>query len=180
MLKKYAPLFGMISVGLGIITEEQLHEALTEQVDDELNNKTHRHLGKILSDKGLISYHQVSEILDKIKKIEQEKSPLINSIHKNLRILNAIILLILVTIFFLIIKIISTVLNYVPSFSILILLATVSGLVVAGFYFTKKFSFKAINDLVEYSNKMDVLLIALEHKIAGQSQAKEESKETTD
>ncbi|MCK5512521.1 MAG: hypothetical protein KAI96_06910 [Thermodesulfovibrionia bacterium] len=168
----------MVSVGLEIITEEQLKEALSEQVDDELFQKPHRNIGKILIDKGLISYNQVSEILDKIKGIEHNKSPIIKAIQKNIRILNSIVLLVLFTIFFLIIKIVSTVLEYIPSFTILILLAIMSGLVVIGFYFTRKFTLDAINNLVEYSNKMDVLLITLEHKIAQQRQVDEKGRET--
>jgi hypothetical protein len=170
----------MVSIGLGIITEEQLQEALSEQVYDELSQKPHRYIGKILLDKGWVSYHQISEILDRIKIIEQDKSPLIKSIKQNLRVLNLIILLVLVTVMFLIVKIVSTVLDYIPSFSVLILLASMSGLVVIGFYFTRKFSLNSINSLIEYSNKMDTLLIDLEHKIAEQRQVDEKDRETKD
>ncbi len=161
----------MIAIGLGFITEEQLQEALAEQGDNERSKKPHRHIGEVLSDKGWVSYNQISEILDRIKQIEHGKSPLIKSIEKNIRALDAITLLIVVTIFFLIMKIVSTVLDYIPSLSVVILLAIVSGLVVIGFYFARRFSINAINNLIEYSNQMDILLIALQHKITEQGGA---------
>jgi hypothetical protein len=150
---------------LGFISDDKLQEALTEQVNDELSNKPHRHIGKILIEKGWISYNQALKISDRIKKIEQDKNPLIKTIQYNLRILNSIILLILIVNLLLIIKIVFTVIDYIPSVSIIVLLAIVSGLVVISFYFAKKISLNAINDLIEYSNKMDILIISLEHEL---------------
>ena len=147
------------------ISDDKLQEALTEQVNDELSNKPHRHIGKILIEKGWISYNQALKISDRIKKIEQDKNPLIKTIQYNLRILNSIILLILIVNLLLIIKIVFTVIDYIPSVSIIVLLAIVSGLVVISFYFAKKISLNAINDLIEYSNKMDILIISLEHEL---------------
>lgn len=150
---------------MGFISDDKLQEALTEQVNDELSNKPHRHIGKILIEKGWISYNQALKISDRIKKIEQDKNPLIKTIQYNLRILNSIILLILIVNLLLIIKIVFTVIDYIPSVSIIVLLAIVSGLVVISFYFAKKISLNAINDLIEYSNKMDILIISLEHEL---------------
>ena len=161
---------------MGFISDDKLQEALTEQVTDKLSNKPHRHIGKILIEKGWISYIQVLEILDRIKKIEQDKSPLIKSIQYNLRVLNSIILLILVINLLLIIKIVSIVLDYIPSLSIVVLLAIMSGLVVISFYFARKFSLNTVNDFIEYSKKMDILLISLEHEVNEGRQAKEKTK----
>jgi hypothetical protein len=61
-----APRFGNLAVQMGFITREQLIEALTEQVDDDLDRKPHRTLGAILIARGWMTVRQVDTVLDRI------------------------------------------------------------------------------------------------------------------
>ncbi len=66
--REYFPLSGKIALSKGFITEEQLKEALTEQIEDDLSNRPHRFLGQILYEKGWISHKQVNIILNELFK----------------------------------------------------------------------------------------------------------------
>ncbi len=55
--------FGKIAVDMGFITAEQLKEAITEQVEDDLADKPHRPIGKILLESGLITKEQINIVL---------------------------------------------------------------------------------------------------------------------
>ncbi len=56
--------FGQIIVKLEFITEEQLKEALYEQIKDDLAHKPHRFLGEICAAKGWMTDEQVEIALD--------------------------------------------------------------------------------------------------------------------
>ncbi len=72
--KKYCARFGMIAVDLKIITSEQLKEALSEQIDDDISNRPHRVIGRILFEKGWISLEQIEIVLDNLFKRIKENS----------------------------------------------------------------------------------------------------------
>ncbi len=55
--------FGKIAVDMGFITAEQLKEAITEQVEDDLADKPHRPIGEILLESGLITKEQIDIVL---------------------------------------------------------------------------------------------------------------------
>ncbi len=55
--------FGKIAVDMEFITAEQLKEAITEQVEDDLADKPHRPIGKILLESGLITKEQIDIVL---------------------------------------------------------------------------------------------------------------------
>ena len=59
----YCRRFGKIAVDFGFITPEQLKEALSEQVDDNLADNPHRLIGKIFFDKKWMSYQQIEVVL---------------------------------------------------------------------------------------------------------------------
>lgn len=59
--------FGQIIVKLEFITEEQLKEALYEQIKDDLTHKPHRFLGEICATKGWMTDEQVEIALDEQK-----------------------------------------------------------------------------------------------------------------
>jgi hypothetical protein len=61
---KYYNRFGKVAVELGLITPEQLKEALTEQIDDNISNRPHRLIGRILFERGWISPEQIEKVLD--------------------------------------------------------------------------------------------------------------------
>ncbi len=58
--------FGKIAVNMGFITAEQLKEAITEQVEDDLAGKPHRIIGKILLENGWITKEQIDIVLKRI------------------------------------------------------------------------------------------------------------------
>ncbi len=51
--------FGKIAVDMEFITAEQLKEAITEQVEDDLADKPHRLIGIILFEHGWITKEQI-------------------------------------------------------------------------------------------------------------------------
>jgi hypothetical protein len=55
--------FGMIAVKRGMITREQVREALLEQLEDDLNEQPHRLLGEILLEKDWMNGDQIERIL---------------------------------------------------------------------------------------------------------------------
>ncbi len=61
---RYSPQFGKIAVDMGFITAEQLTEAIAEQAEDSLNNRPHRYIGYILSEKGWMTKQQVDIVID--------------------------------------------------------------------------------------------------------------------
>ncbi len=50
--------FGKIAVDMGFVTAEQLKEAITEQVEEDLAGKPHRPIGKILLENGWMTEEQ--------------------------------------------------------------------------------------------------------------------------
>jgi hypothetical protein len=62
--------FGQIAVKMGFISGQQLKEAISEQIDDDLADTNHRFLGDILLGKQLLNLEQVDLILDEIFKQE--------------------------------------------------------------------------------------------------------------
>lgn len=87
-------------------------------------------------------------------KDDPKKVVIIESIKQKTKSLTWIILLIVCTLFFINTRVLFTLLNYIPTFSIAILLAFVSILVAAGFYIIRKTFFSTINTLVEYSDAL--------------------------
>lgn len=65
---KYCPRFAKIAVDKGFITVEQAKEALAEQMDDDLSNKPHRLIGRILLEKSLLTSLQIEIVLNELFK----------------------------------------------------------------------------------------------------------------
>jgi hypothetical protein len=68
--KEYYPRSGHLAVMLGFITMEQLKEAMSQQIEDDLHNRPHRFLGEILLNEGWISHDELNIILDELYKEE--------------------------------------------------------------------------------------------------------------
>jgi hypothetical protein len=80
---RYSPRFGKIAVDMRFVTAEQLTEALAEQAEDSLNNRPHRFIGYILSEKGWITNEQVDIVIDIFFKAPVlEYQPFLNSLLK--------------------------------------------------------------------------------------------------
>jgi hypothetical protein len=65
-IEHYEKQFGIIAIEKGFITAENLIETLKIQIEEELENKTHRLIGEILLDKGYITPTQIQDVLDGI------------------------------------------------------------------------------------------------------------------
>jgi hypothetical protein len=70
--KKYCHRFGEIAVRKGFVTAEQAKEALTEQIDDDINNRRHRLIGEILFMNGWINIKQLEIVLNELYKNKRE------------------------------------------------------------------------------------------------------------
>lgn len=64
--QKYCYRFGKIAVQKKFINGDQLKEAIIDQLEDNLNDRPHRLIGKILIDKNLMSLEQVNEVLNEL------------------------------------------------------------------------------------------------------------------
>ncbi len=64
ILKNALPRFGKIAVDMGFVTEKQLNKALAEQVYEDLSNKLHISIGKILIENGWITDEQIDIVLN--------------------------------------------------------------------------------------------------------------------
>ncbi len=58
--------FGIIAVEFGFITPEQLKQALSEQIDDDLADNPHRLIGKIFVEKDWMTYQQIEIVLKEL------------------------------------------------------------------------------------------------------------------
>ena len=68
---KYCQRFGHLTVEMEFATEEQIKDALSQQVGDNLAKRPHRLLGRILLENGWITPQQIDTILNKLFKIER-------------------------------------------------------------------------------------------------------------
>lgn len=74
MAKKNMLRFGEIAIKKGIITEDQLEEALEEQLYQYLSNNSHRLIGEILCEKGWMTQAQIVIVLEDHIKNRNSKS----------------------------------------------------------------------------------------------------------
>jgi hypothetical protein len=65
-IEHYEKRFGMIAIGKGYITAEDLVKGLTIQVGEDVREIPHRFLGEIFFDMGLMTDQQVDEVLGSI------------------------------------------------------------------------------------------------------------------
>ncbi len=66
LLQEYCKRFGQIAVERGHVTQDQLKEALSEQVDDDIANRPHRAVGTIFFEKGLMTSKEIESVLDEM------------------------------------------------------------------------------------------------------------------
>jgi diguanylate cyclase (GGDEF)-like protein len=98
--------------------------------------------------------------IDNLKKTE-----VIESIKVNVKLINMIVLLIVFTLFLTVTKFMYPILNYIPVYSITIMLWITAILVSLGFYLANFSSRKAINKLNDYSNQIAEMVHSLEYEI---------------
>ena len=69
--EKYCQRFGYLAADMGFSTADQIKDALAEQMEDDLANKPHRLMGRILLDKGWIKPQQIEAVLNELFKTEE-------------------------------------------------------------------------------------------------------------
>lgn len=69
--EQYEKRFGVIAVGMGLISAEQLVSALRVQVYEDLDTDKHRLLGEILRNMGLMTAEQVEQVLTKSLQLQR-------------------------------------------------------------------------------------------------------------
>ncbi len=62
----WRPRFGSVAVEMGYATPAQIKSAIEEQVDDDIRRKPRRPMGKILFERGWMSYREVEIVLNEV------------------------------------------------------------------------------------------------------------------
>jgi diguanylate cyclase (GGDEF)-like protein len=106
--------------------------------------------------------------------IETNKTTVIEAIKRNITTLNSVVLLILVALFFLNIRVLSTVLDYVPSFSIVAILTIMAGLVLASLFLSRIIAKNAIKELEVYDNKLNNALNSIQKEVTERKKTEEQ------
>ena len=68
---KFGARFAEIAVKMNFINPEQAKEAISEQMDDNLSNKPHRLIGRILMDRGWMTPQQIDLVLTDLLERQQ-------------------------------------------------------------------------------------------------------------
>jgi hypothetical protein len=68
LAEQYFPRFGKIAIDMGFVTAKQLKEAIIEQVEDDIVDKPHRPIGKILLENSWITKEQIGIVLKELFK----------------------------------------------------------------------------------------------------------------
>lgn len=88
----------------------------------------------------------------------EEKKVAIESIKRQIKVLNWVVLLVIYALAFLVLRFIYEILNYVPTQSIVAILSILAGLIAIGLYLANSASKRAIKKIEEYSTKLHSLL----------------------
>ncbi|MBN2125068.1 MAG: hypothetical protein JW821_12290 [Deltaproteobacteria bacterium] len=75
--------FGSIAVEKGFVTEQQVKDALTEQVEDDVHKRPHRLIGEILFVKDRMTWKQIESVLKELFKDKAEKEEVLGREKKN-------------------------------------------------------------------------------------------------
>jgi hypothetical protein len=65
-MDSYDKRFGMIAIEKGFITVRQLLAALAIQINENVEKETHRLIGEILFEQGIMTRPQIDEVLSEI------------------------------------------------------------------------------------------------------------------
>ncbi len=106
-------------------------------------------------------------------KLKSDKNNVVNAVKHNIRYLNGIVLLIVCTLVLINARFLSSILNYIPQNSIILMLLIVLGLIVGNLYLVRRISGTVLNKLEEYSNKIDTLLVSQEKEICERKSTEE-------
>ncbi|HBH60216.1 MAG TPA: hypothetical protein DDX85_00425 [Nitrospiraceae bacterium] len=70
--QKYCRRFGQIAVERGYVTSEQLKQAVSEQIDDDMAGRPHRLIGRIFLDNERMTPQQIELVLNELFQTERE------------------------------------------------------------------------------------------------------------
>ena len=73
---EWTPRFGSIAVDMSFASSEQIKNAMDEQVDDNIQSRPHRPLGRILFEKDWMSHQEVEMVLNELFKRKRIPGPL--------------------------------------------------------------------------------------------------------
>ncbi|MEK7516538.1 MAG: EAL domain-containing protein [Patescibacteria group bacterium] len=104
-------------------------------------------------------------------KIKHNRSAVIKSIKRNISLINSIVMLVVVSLLFVNIRFLSSVLNYMPPLSMAVMLGTVCVLVIISLYLARLISQVAISDIEEYDNRINEILGSMQQEITHRVQA---------
>lgn len=108
------------------------------------------------------------------KKEQDKKEVAIDAIKFNTKMYNMTALIVVFTLMFIIVNSVTSLVDYIPKYSIVILLLIVSILVVINYYLSRKVATNAIHNMEEYDIKVNSLLTAMDKEIDSQKLSQEE------
>lgn len=111
-----------------------------------------------------------------MNKKEDKKAAIIKSIKFNTKMYNLTALIIIFTLLLIIVNSVTSLVNYIPKYSIVAMLLIVSLLIVINYYLSKKVATNAIHNMQEYENKVNSLATAMEKEMESQKPTQEEMK----
>jgi len=88
----------------------------------------------------------------------ENKKFVVETVRRQMRILNGIVLLVVYALLFLIVRFLYLFINYITTPSLVAILSIIAGLVVMGMYIANTASKKAIRTIDEYADKLNALL----------------------
>ena len=68
---KYCVRFAELAVKKGFVDSDKVKVAMSEQIDDDLNNRPHRLIGRILMERGWMSPQQIETVLNELFQSER-------------------------------------------------------------------------------------------------------------
>lgn len=93
------------------------------------------------------------------------KHDAMNAIKKNMKTMNAVVLLVVYTLVFLNVKFLYKFLDYIPQASIVTMLTVVFALMIISYYLSRTIARSAINELDKYDRKLNNLLNSMKQEV---------------
>ena len=98
----------------------------------------------------------------------------INTIKLNTKMYNLTSLVVVFTLLLIIVNSVTSLVDYIPEYSIVAMLVIISMLVIINYYLSKKVAINAIQNMQEYEEKVESLFTAMEKEIDSQKTTQEE------
>jgi acyl-coenzyme A synthetase/AMP-(fatty) acid ligase len=71
-MKYFEKRFGMVAVEKGLVTAEQVVDAMAVQIDENMEQKKHRFIGTVLVEQGYMRHSQIEEVLKSMDITDRE------------------------------------------------------------------------------------------------------------